>query len=109
MRLTSGQLQNTLSNDAMKYGRDHGSAQEASSKNPILTLNDPRYRDRIRYNFLTTCFHALLYTLLKVDVCKKQIARTREHEYKAYQVPDTYHKIGVRVCMHVLQGLRFAH
>ena len=29
-----------LSNDATKYGRDHGSAQEASSKNPIATSND---------------------------------------------------------------------
>ena len=40
----------TLSNDATKYGREHGLAQEASSKSPILPSNGPGHRDRILHS-----------------------------------------------------------
>ena len=39
--------QNKKSNDATKYGRDHGSAKKASSKKIILASNNPRHPDRI--------------------------------------------------------------
>ena len=40
LRLTSGQLRRQ-SNGTIKYGGDHGPAEEASF-NPMLPLNDPR-------------------------------------------------------------------